>query len=182
VASGPGQKTFWFSAIASKTVRGLVAAVHHGAGRGWRCVMRETPCRRVCTGVQEKLGVCGKAGHALHTLGGPIMSIWHGRGGAHGGSRVRATRGIGCRGQHGAGGEVTGQGMVGVALHQLGAHGGHGDALGEHGVGQTASLRGRVEQGAAITHWGSALVAVVEQKGERERFWQGLASGSPSSL
>jgi hypothetical protein len=33
-----------------------------------------------------------------------------------------------------------------------------------------------------MTHWGSALVAVVEQKGERERFWQGLASGYPSSL
>jgi hypothetical protein len=31
----------------------------------------------------------------------------------------------------------------------------------------------------AITHWGLALVAVIEQKGEREGFWQGLASGLP---
>jgi hypothetical protein len=46
VASGPGRKSLWFSAIASETLQGSVAVVYHGAGWGWRCVVRETPCRR----------------------------------------------------------------------------------------------------------------------------------------
>jgi hypothetical protein len=48
--------------------------------------------------------------------GRPIMSVWHGWGGVHGGARVSLARGIGRRGRHGAGGEVTDQGMVGAAL------------------------------------------------------------------
>jgi hypothetical protein len=45
----------------------------------------------------------------------------------YGGARASLALGIGRRGRHGAGDEVTGQGMVSVALPQLGAHGGHGD-------------------------------------------------------
>jgi hypothetical protein len=37
-------------------------------------------------------------------------------------------------GRRGSGGEVTARAMVGAALPCLGAHGGHGDALGECGV------------------------------------------------
>jgi hypothetical protein len=88
VASGPGQKTFGFSTVVSRTVRGRVTVVHHGAGQGWRRVVRATPCRRVCIAVQEELCVCRNVAHALCALGGPVVSVWRGRGGVHGGSRV----------------------------------------------------------------------------------------------
>jgi hypothetical protein len=57
VASGPGRKMFGFNTVASKTVHGRVAVVHHGAGQGWRHIMHATPCRRVCIAVQEELCV-----------------------------------------------------------------------------------------------------------------------------
>jgi hypothetical protein len=34
--------------------------------------------------------------------------------------------------------------------------------------------RARGSAGAAITHWGLVLAAVVEEKGERREYWQGL--------
>jgi hypothetical protein len=45
VASRLGQKTSGFSTIAGTTVHGVVAVVHHGAGQGWRRVVRAMPCR-----------------------------------------------------------------------------------------------------------------------------------------
>jgi hypothetical protein len=127
VAAHLGRKIGGFSTVAGKMVRGGVAMVHHGAGQGWRRVVRATPCRCACIAVQEELCMCRNAAHALCALGSPVMSVWHGRGSVHGGSRVSAARGIGRRGRHEAGGEVTGPDTVGAALPQLGAHGGHGD-------------------------------------------------------
>jgi hypothetical protein len=133
VVSGPDRKSHRFSAVASEMVRGSVAAVYHGAGRGWRCVVRETPCRRASTGRQEGFYVHGNATHALRALGGPITSIRRGRGGVHGEARAGLARGIGHRGRHGAGGEVTVQWVVGGALPLIGILGGHGDVLGGMG-------------------------------------------------
>jgi hypothetical protein len=76
------------STVASKTVRGGVAGVHHGAGQGWRRVVRAAPCRRACVAVQEELCVCGNTTHALCALGGSVVVVWRGWGDVHGGSRV----------------------------------------------------------------------------------------------
>jgi hypothetical protein len=47
------------------------------------------------------------ATHTLRALGGPVVSVQHGRGGVHGEARAVLAQGIGHRGRHGAGGEVT---------------------------------------------------------------------------
>jgi hypothetical protein len=70
-----------------------------------------------------------------------MASIWLGRGGVHGETRAVSARGIDPGGQHRAGGEVTGLGMVGGALPMLGAHGGHGDVQG--GVGCLCNVSAR---------------------------------------
>jgi hypothetical protein len=117
--------------------------------------------------------VLGNMVHALGVLGGQIASRWHGRAALHGQARAELARGIGPVGRRGSGGEVTARAVVGAALPRLGAHGGHGDALGEHGVDERHLCevgRARGLAGTAITHWGLALVAVIEQKGEREGF------------
>jgi hypothetical protein len=69
-------------------VHGEVAAVHHGAGQGWQCIVRAMSCKCVCIAVQEEQGACGNAAHALCALGNLVVSVWHGWGGVHGGSRV----------------------------------------------------------------------------------------------
>jgi hypothetical protein len=43
--------------------------------------VHETSCRRACTAVQEKLGMCGNMAHALRTQGGPVVLVRRGRGG-----------------------------------------------------------------------------------------------------
>jgi hypothetical protein len=88
VAACLGRKIGRFSTVAGKMVCGGVAVVHHGAGQGCRRVVRAMPCRCMCIAVQEELCMCGNAAHALCALGGPVVSVWHGRGGVHGGFRV----------------------------------------------------------------------------------------------
>jgi hypothetical protein len=73
--------------------------------------------------------VHGNATHALRALG------------VHDEARAGLAQGIGRRGQHRAGGEVTGQGVVGGALPRLGILGGHGDVLG--GVGWLGRVSAR---------------------------------------
>jgi hypothetical protein len=64
--------------------------------------------------------VRGNMTHALHALGGTATSVWHGRGMVHIRSGAGASRGIGHRGQHEAGGEVMDRAVVGGALPMLG--------------------------------------------------------------
>jgi hypothetical protein len=52
----------------------------------------------------------------------------------HGQARAELARGIGHVGRRGSGGEVTAWAVVGASLPRLGAHVGHGDALGKRGV------------------------------------------------
>jgi hypothetical protein len=88
VAARLGQKMGGFSTVAGKMVHGRVAVVHHGAGQGWRRVVRAMPCRCACIAVQEELCVCGNMAHTLCALGSLVVSVWRCRGGVHGGSRV----------------------------------------------------------------------------------------------
>jgi hypothetical protein len=126
--------------------------------------------------------VRGNVTHALRALGGPVASVPHGQGGVHGEARAGLAQGIGRRGRHGAGGEVTGQGVVGGALPRSSILGGHGHVLGRAWGGRTMSLRGGVGLGGQQDGVHPLGVSLVEQKGEREGFWQGLALGSPPSL
>jgi hypothetical protein len=76
--------------------------------------------------------------------GGPVALVRHGQGGVHGEARAGLARGIGRRGRHGAGGEVTVQGVVGGALPSIGILGGHGDVLGGVGwLGRVSARWGR---------------------------------------
>jgi hypothetical protein len=81
----------------------------------------------MCNTVQGKGWACGNMAHALCVLGGSALSVRHGRGGVHGGAWSSLAWGIDPLGRDGAGGEVTGQEVVGAALPKLGAHDGHGD-------------------------------------------------------
>jgi hypothetical protein len=128
--------------------------------------------------------VHGNGWHTLGVLDDTTASIWLGQGGVHGETRAVSVRGIDPGGQHGAGGEVTGLGMVGGALPTLGAHSGHGDVQG--GVGCSCSVSARWGRcwgvsRAAPKHWGVNGGGVIEEQRERERFWQ-VASGFPSPL
>jgi hypothetical protein len=100
----------------------------------------------------------------------------------HGEARAGLAQGIGRRGRHRAGGEVTGQRVVGGALPRSGILGGHGNVLGQAWGGRTMSLRGGFGLGGQQDGVHPLGVGLVEQKGEREGFWQGLALGSPPSL
>jgi hypothetical protein len=60
--------------------------------------------------------------------------LGHGQGTLHGRAQADLDRGIDPVGRGGSGGEVTTREEVGATLSQLGVHGGHGDALGKHGV------------------------------------------------
>jgi hypothetical protein len=117
--------------------------------------------------------------HALGALGGQIGSRRRGRGGVHGHARAELARGIGPFGRGWSGGEVTARSVVGGALPLLGAHGGHGDALGERGVDERCLCEVGSGEGASRSGDRPLGVGLVEQKGEREGFWQGLALGSP---
>jgi hypothetical protein len=88
VAACLGRKMGGFSTVAGKMVHGRVAVVYHGAGQAWRRVVRAMPCRCACIAVQEELCMCRNVAHTLCALGGPVVSVWRGRGGMHGGSRV----------------------------------------------------------------------------------------------
>jgi hypothetical protein len=86
-------------------------------------------------------------------------------------------QGIDLLGRGRSGGEVTAQGVVGGVLSELGAHGGRGGVLGGRGVAGSSHCEVGASEGsagAAITHWGLVLAAVVEVKGERREYWQGL--------
>jgi hypothetical protein len=109
--------------------------------------------------------VCGNATHALRALGGLVASVRRGRGGMHGEARAGLAQGVGRRGRHGAGGEVTGQGVVGGALPRSSVLGGHGDVLGRAWGGQTVSVRGGVSLGGQQDGVHPLGVSLVEQKG-----------------
>jgi hypothetical protein len=70
--------------------------------------------------VQKGVSVRGNATRVLHALGGPVTSIWHGRGVVYGGSHWLLLQGIGSSGRGKPGGEVTGQEMDGGVLTLLG--------------------------------------------------------------
>jgi hypothetical protein len=106
---------------------------------------------------------------ALGVLGSSVGSRWHGRGGVHGRSQAGLPRGIGPRVQCGTGSEVTAWGVVGGALPQLGAPGGHGDALGERGVDERCLCEVGSGEGSSRSGDRPLGVGLVEQKGERER-------------
>jgi hypothetical protein len=89
----------------------------------------------MCNTVQGKGWACGNAEHVLHALGGSAVSVEHGRGGVHGGAWSSLARGIDPLGRDGAGGEETGQEVVGAALPKLGAHGAMAMVAGAGGVG-----------------------------------------------
>jgi hypothetical protein len=126
--------------------------------------------------------VLGNEVHALGTLGGQRASHGHGWAAVHGHARAELARGIGPSGQGEAGGEVTAQSVVGGALPRSSALGGHGDALGERGVDEWCLCEVGSGQGSSRSGDRPLGVGLVEQKGEREGFWQGLASGSPPPL
>jgi hypothetical protein len=100
----------------------------------------------------------------------------------HGRSQAKLARGIDLLGRGGPGGEVMARSMVGGALPRLGALGGHGDALGKRGVDELRRCKVGSSEGASRSGDHPLGVGLVEQKGEREGFWQGLASDSPPSL
>jgi hypothetical protein len=102
VCSGGG-----FRVLAGEMVCDAVGSVHHGAGRGWRWVVRSMPCSYACgTGLEEAC-VHGNVRLALGALGGQIMSRWHGQGALHGRPRVQLAWGIDHPREEGLDGEVT---------------------------------------------------------------------------
>jgi hypothetical protein len=96
--------------------------------------VRATPCRHACVAVQEKFCVSGNMAHALRALGGPVVSVWRGRGSVHGGSKAWVSRGIESWGEGEASGEVIARGGVGGVMTTHGVLGGHGDTQGAGGV------------------------------------------------
>jgi hypothetical protein len=142
-----------FSTVAGKTVRGGVAAVHQGAGRGWRCIVRAMPCRLGCGATRVRTRVCWNATHALGAPSSQFGSGWHGQGAVHGRSGAWAPSGIERWGDGEASGEVTARGGFDGVLTKRGIHGGNGDAHGTGGVARPVSAAwGR----AAHAHWGLA--------------------------
>jgi hypothetical protein len=83
---------------ASKTVCGGVISVHHGSGRGWRCVGRAMPFWCVCGAGSERACTAGNASHALSGLGDMVMVEWQGAGASRGGAGASASHGMECRG------------------------------------------------------------------------------------
>jgi hypothetical protein len=84
--------------------------------------------------------MCGNAAHALCALGSPVVSVWRGRGGVHGGSKAWASRGIESWGEGEASGEATAQGGVGGVLTKHGVLGGNGDVQGAGGVARSVAV------------------------------------------
>jgi hypothetical protein len=135
--------------------------------------------------MQEGFCVRRNATHTLRALGSPVASVQRGRGGVHGEARAVPARGIGHRGQHWAGGEVTVQGWSVALCPRSGILGGHGDVLGGVGwLGRVSARCGRARgpAGRRPSIRGRRRRWWSKQKGEGKGFWQGLASGSPPSL
>jgi hypothetical protein len=122
-----------FSRDALEPRLGQVDTVHSDAGRGWQRVDVTTLCSPACSARLGEGGVHGNDSGALGALAARWTPVWHGRGGTHGGLRAGLAWGIDPWAWCDAGGEVTGQELVGGAQARLGAHGGHGDGAG--GVG-----------------------------------------------
>jgi hypothetical protein len=78
------------------------------------------PCMVMCSTVQGPGWACGNTAHTLRALGGSVVSVGLSQGGMHGGVRSSLARGIDPLGRDGAGGEVTGQEVVGAGLPKLG--------------------------------------------------------------
>jgi hypothetical protein len=125
-------------------VCGMVGSVHHGAGQGWCHVGGSMSCRRVCIARLEGARTHRNALHALHALGGTVVSGWHGWGAAYGGSEEAASRGIGRERAGELDGEVTGREVVCAGPAHVSVHYKHGvDPAVSEGIGSVSAAWGR---------------------------------------
>jgi hypothetical protein len=101
-------------------VGGGIDTVHQSEGRRWHRVASTLPRRCWCRAGLASGLVHGNALRALRALGCAAALIWRGQCDVNGQDRGQLLQGIGSRCRGGSGGEVTGRGVDGGLLAELG--------------------------------------------------------------